>query len=462
MAPRLRVRSSVVRLVNLWDSLRSSFWFLPTLFTGAAVGLAVGLLALDRRAGLEELAESRWLYAGGPEGARSLLSAVAGSIVNVVALAFSITIVSLQLASAQLGPRLLRNFVRDRGNQVVLGTFVATFVYCLLVLRTVRGGEGIADSAFVPHLAVTGAVALALLSIGLLIYFIHHASTSIQADRVIAAVATDLEGAIDTLFPEPLGHAPPAADRAPAPAGGIEAGAAVAATTHGYISSIDGDTVLEAAGEADVLIRLAHRPGEFVIAGEPLAHVVPGERLDDRLARRLVRAFVVGSERTLIQDTFFGFEQLVEIATRALASNHIDPTTALRCIDRLAAAVAGVSQRRLPSPCRRDTDGIVRVVAPAPTIRDFVGAAFTAIRLQGSGNRTVALHLLETFERLAALRGRRDLHVALLDEAVAIRRAATRALDDGRDREAVDEAFERLLASMDPDVRGIYNGRAAA
>jgi len=461
VASALRIAALVVRLVNVWDSLRSSFWFVPTLFTFAAVGLAVGLLALDRRPGSDELAESRWLYAGGAEGARSLLSAVAGSIVNVVALAFSITIVSLQLASAQLGPRLLRNFVRDRGNQVVLGTFVATFVYCLLVLRTVRGDAGVGDDAFVPHRAVTGAVALALLSIGLLIYFIHHASTSLQADRVIAAVAADLDEAIEAIFPERLGHEEPAADRPWAPPARSEAGTAVTAPAPGYITSVDGDTLLKAAGEADVLIRLARRPGEFVIAGEPLAWVVPGERLDEGLARRVARAVMLGSERTLIQDPFFGFEQLVEIATRALASDHIDPTTALRCIDRLAAAVAAVSERRLPSPYRRDADGVVRVVAPAPTLRDFVDAAFTAIRLQGSDSRTVAQHLLETFARLAALRDRRELHVALLGEAAAIRRAARRTIDDVRDREAVDEAFDRLLGAMAPEVRRIYEQAAA-
>lgn len=450
----------MVRLLNVWDSLRGSFWFLPALLTIAAVGLALGLLALDRRVS-DELAESLWLYAGGAEGARSLLSAVAGSIITVVGLAFSITIVSLQLAAAQLGPRLLRNFVRDAGNQVVLGTFVATFVYCLVVLRTVRGRDGLTEGVFVPHLAVTGAVVLALLSVALLIYFIHHASTSIQADRVIAAVAADLDDAIDALFPERLGHEHPA-DRPPALPPEADDGAPIAARGHGYVRSVDGEALMKAAGEADVLIRVLRRPGEFVIAGEPLARVVPGERLDDDLADTVADALMLGPERTFIQDALFGFEQLVEIAERALASDHIDPTTARRCIDRLAAAVARVSDRHLPSPYRRDGGGAVRVVAPAPTLRDFVGAAFAAIRLHGADSRAVVLHLLGTFERLAALRDRRELHLALLGEAMAIRRAAGRVFQEPADRQAVYEAFDRLLTAVRPDVRRIYDAQAAA
>jgi uncharacterized membrane protein len=450
----------VVWLLNVWDRLRGAFWLFPGLFTIAAIGLAMGLLALDRRIGSDALAGSRWLYAGGAEGARSLLSAVAGSIITVVGLAFSITIVSLQLAAAQLGPRLLRSFVRDRGNQVVLATFVATFVYCLVVLRTVRGRDGLTEGIFVPHLAVTGALVLALTSVALLIYFIHHASISLQADRVIAAVAEDLDGALDALFPERLGQEEPVADPPPnLPRGD---GAPVTATASGYVTGVDGDALLRAAGEADVLIRLVRRPGDFAIAGEPLAWVVPGARLSDDLAGAVAGAILLGPERTLVQDAFFGIEQLVEIAQRSLASDHIDPTTARRCIDRLAGAVARVGDRRLPSAYRRDDVGVVRVVAPAVTFADFVSAAFTPIRLHGDGSRAVTLHLLEAFARLAALRQPRELHLALLGEAMAIHRGLPRAFPDPADRAAVDETFERLLAAVRPDVRRAYEAQAAA
>jgi uncharacterized membrane protein len=321
----------VVRLLNVLDTLRESFWFLPAVLTALAIGLALALLAVDRQLA-DGLADSRWLYSGGAEGARSLLSAVAGSIITVVALAFSITIVSLQLAAAQLGPRLLRNFVRDRGNQVVLGVLVATFVYCLVVLRTVRGRDGLAEGTFVPHVAITGAVVLALVSVALLIYFIHHASKSIQADRVIFAVGRDLDRAIDDLLPELAGPDETSGEN-PGPSR-EEPGAPVAAPGSGYVTSIDHAALLRLGRDQDLVLHLVRRPGDFVIEGETLARVVPAERRDDALARAIVGDFVLAAERTLLQDLLFGVQQLVEIAVRALASGHADPTTALRCIDR--------------------------------------------------------------------------------------------------------------------------------
>jgi uncharacterized membrane protein len=189
---------------------------------------------------------------------------------------------------------------------------------------------------------------------------------------------------------------------------------------------------------------------------------VPGARLSDDLAGAVAGAVLLGPERTLVQDAFFGIEQLVEIAQRSLASDHIDPTTARRCIDRLAGAVARVGDRRLPSAYRRDDAGVVRVVAPAVTFADFVSAAFTPIRLHSEGSRAVTLHLLEAFARLAALRQPRELHLALLGEAMAIHRGLPRAFPDPVDRATVDETFERLLAAVRPDVRRAYDAQAAA
>jgi uncharacterized membrane protein len=191
-----------VKLSKVWDSLHSSYWFIPTLMAAISIILAWAMLTVDRTGGTPNW---WWIYTGGTDGARSLLSSVAGSMVSVVATAFSITIVALQLASSNFGPRLLRNFMQDTGNQIVLGTFIATFIYCLLVLRTIHG-EGDGYSFFVPQLSVTVGTVLAIASMGVLIYFIHHASTIIQASHVITQVSGDLDKTIDRLFPEKIGH----------------------------------------------------------------------------------------------------------------------------------------------------------------------------------------------------------------------------------------------------------------
>lgn len=427
----------MLRLSLVLDALRASFWFVPTLMTVGAAGLAVGLLVLDEVLGGERVRALGWFYTGGAQGARSLLSMVAGAVVTVVGVAFSVTIVSLQLAAAQLGPRVLRNFMRDRGNQFVLGTFLATFVYCVLVLRTVRGADGLADDRFVPHLAVSGGVGLAIVSAAVLIYFIHHAAVAIQADHVIAAIAHELDGAIDGLYPERLDGAEPAPAALPALPEDLETHAdVVRSPASGYVQSVDLDRVVALAVAHDLLVELPCRPGDFVIEGEPVARVWPAGRLDARQAGRLAGAVVLGRARTLVQDVRFGIEQLVEIAVRALSSDLRDPTTALRCIDRLGAAVARLGGRRLPAP-RRDDGKRVRVGAPGTSLEEIARAAFDAIRARGAPSVAVLLHLLETFERVARLAPSRELHAALLRQTAMIERAS-RAMLPEWERQAVD------------------------
>ena len=187
------------KLAKLWDSLHSSFWFVPTLMVVLAIALSFITVWIDQSQEDNIIENIDWAYSLGPSGSRAILSAIAGSMVSVATTAFSITIVALQLASSQFGPRLLRNFMQDTGNQIVLGTFISTFVYSLMVLRTVNVVE---KDVFVPHLAVSIGIALAIASVGVLIYFIHHSASSIQVDQVIKQVGYDLDIVIDRLFPE--------------------------------------------------------------------------------------------------------------------------------------------------------------------------------------------------------------------------------------------------------------------
>jgi uncharacterized membrane protein len=187
------------KLVNILDDVRSSFWFVPALMVAAAIFLAWITVSLDEVFDSSKTEGLGWIYTGGAEGARLLLSTIAGSMITVASVTFSITIVALTLTSSQFGPRLLRNFMWDGGNQLTLGTFIATFVYCLLVLRTIRGNG---ETSFVPHVSVTVALVLALAGLGVLIYFIHHVALGIQANSVVASVSAELDEAIIRLFPQ--------------------------------------------------------------------------------------------------------------------------------------------------------------------------------------------------------------------------------------------------------------------
>jgi uncharacterized membrane protein len=443
-------RSCVMsRLGNVWDGLRSSFWFVPAIMTGLAATLSFAMIAIDRTLSAETVRATggySWLYTGGSEGARTLLSTVAGSIVTVVGVTFSVTVVSLQLASSQFGPRLLRNFMRDRGNQSVLGTLVATFMYCLLVLRTVRGEESVEDASFVPHLAVTLAVLLAAACVTALIYFIHHVSASIQAENVVASVSRELHGTIDRLFPERVGGLAPDATPPPAhePVGD---GCPVIAAETGYVQMIDGDALLAVTSDHDVVVRVLARPGRFVAAGTALALVSPAEGCA-AVARDIRNAFVLGPQRTPFQDVEFGITQLVDIAVRALSPSINDPRTATACVDWLGAALLRLGERERPSPYRCDDEGRLRVIADPVTVTGVVDATFNDIRQNARSSAAVTIRLLETIDAVGAHTSDAEMRSALLRQAVMIERGSRDGLAEPGDRHDVDERFRRLVASF--------------
>ena len=262
LSDRARTLLSAIRLLAIWDRLHTSFWFLPTLMTIAAIGLSFALVAIDGMVKDEVYRQISWVYLFGPEGARAILSAIASSMITVAGLTFSITMLTLQLASSQFGPRLLRNFMSDRGNQIVLGTFISTFVYCLLVLRTIKGVEG---SSFVPHVSVAIGVVLALASLAVLIYFIHHTAHSIRIELVLARLAEETHEAIDRLYPEKLGNdAAPAQEGPDAfPPDGTTA-CTLLADRSGYVQFVDAETLMSLAGEHDLVVRVGVLPGTFV------------------------------------------------------------------------------------------------------------------------------------------------------------------------------------------------------
>jgi len=237
----------IQKFQHWWQETRTSFWFVPTVIVLGAVGLATGLISLD--ANVELHVDKRWplLFGAGAAGARGLLTAVASSMITVAGVVFSITIVALSLTSSQYTSRVLRNFMRDRMNQIVLGVFVGVFAYCLVVLRTIRGGD---EVAFVPLLAVLGGLALAFVGIAFLIFFIHHISISIQASSIIAAAAEETIAAVDHLFPHELGDNANANDDevdSPAASPETQTWTAIGARKTGYIESIDGDALLALA-----------------------------------------------------------------------------------------------------------------------------------------------------------------------------------------------------------------------
>ncbi|PSB03995.1 DUF2254 domain-containing protein [Merismopedia glauca] len=430
------------KLSKLWDSLHSSFWFVPTVMVVLAIALSFITISIDQSRETDIIGDLGWAYSLGPNGSRAILSAIAGSMVSVATTAFSITIVALQLASSQFGPRLLRNFMQDTGNQVVLGTFISTFVYSLMVLRTINGVE---ENEFVPHLAVTCGIGLAIASIGVLIYFIHHSASSIQVDRVIQQVGHDLDGAIDRLFPEKMGRSGSKQRQetsiADLPSDFDESASSIKTIASGYIQAIDHNQLMQIATEHNLLLRVEQRPGRFVVQGSELVLAFPGEKVNKQLAAKIDDAFVLGSQRTQQQDVEFSLNQLVEIAVRALSPGINDPFTAIRCIDQLSAALCHLAQREIPSAYRYDDRNRLRVIAEPIAFADLVDAAFNQIRQYGQSSVAVTIGLLEAIAAIAPFTHRTPEQTALRRHAEMIERGSHQGIAEELDRRDIKERY---------------------
>ena len=432
------------------EALRNNLWLIPAIESVAAVGLFALTLSIDQGASRHAITLPSWVISGSPDAARQILAALAAAIITVVGVVFSIILVVLTLASTQFGPRMLRTFIRDRGTQFTLGTFVATFFYSVLVLISI-------GSTFVPHLSVTVAVAATAVDLGVLIYFIHHTATAIQLPAVIASIAHDLSSAIDAeAAPGPAGGSP-AAGRSlsgVAPVNGPSAevllarldrsGRVVTAPTSGYLRLIRHATLVRIAAEYDAVIRLHYRPGHFLTKGHPMATVWPPEA-SVAVGRRLESVHITGPLRTLRQDIAFGIDQLVEIAIRALSPAVNDTFTALTCIDWLGDSLCKIAVDWRPQSCHRDGLGTIRLITAPVSYERLVQRSFEKIRQAADGMPAVLIRQLDALSTImaAAPPGRSQV---LLDQAAMIARVSARTVPEPADQADVAARHEALLA----------------
>jgi uncharacterized membrane protein len=428
------------------ERLRTSLWLVPSICTLVAAVLAFVLIEIDRWTGSRALALPG-TFAGGAESARAVLSTIAGSMITVAGTVYSLTIVVLTLASIQFAPRILGTFMRDRTNQVVLGFFVATFTYCLLVLRAIRGGP---PDEFVPGLAVTGGLVLTFVSLGMLIYFIDHIFHGIQVSSILAQVAADTEAQIHHLYPaawQPGVPAPPALSLP-------QTWAPVLAPRSGYLQFVDYDALLALAVRADLVLCQEHPTGAFVAARTPLLFVAPPDRATPSLQAAIGTAFAVGTRPTMQQDVAFGLRQIVDIALKAISPAVNDPTTALNCLDHLGAILVCLADRQIPTGMRRDAQGRVRLVVHERDFPTYVRLAFDQIRHYGGSDHVIMLHMLDIIAQVAIATQNPAACHALEVYAERIAATAARRLDDPDEAAAVrrhtDATLQRLRGEARP------------
>jgi uncharacterized membrane protein len=434
-----------IKLHRYWEQLSGSFWFVPGLMVLLAIVLALGMTALDEANPREEVPALSGVYTGSSDGARSLLSAIAGSMISVAGITFSITMATLSLASSQLGPRLLQNFMRDRGNQVVLGTFVAIFTYCLLVLRTIRSGE---EDVFVPHLSVTLAFLMALAGVGVLIYFFHHTSMMIQAETVITGIGRDLQNGIERLFSTEAGYL--AYERElrgedDIPADFDEQVAYLKAPASGYLQAMDYEALKQVAQEHDLLLRLLYRPGEFLSGGSEIVAVYPGADLSDEIETAIYGGLVMGASRLHIQDVELAIDQLVEIAVRALSPGINDPFTVIACLNQFSTALSTLVERSIPSGYYYDDESHLRLISDAVTFAGIVDSAFNQIRQHGREDVAVSIRLLEVISIIMARATTDEERQALLRQAEMIQQASQEVIFAEDDRRDITERYRLVM-----------------
>jgi len=431
-------------LASHWrrEVLRTSLWFVPALEVVAAVALFAGTLTADRAAYRGDFTLPGWVISGSADAARQVLTTIAAAIITVVGVVFSIILVTLTLASTQFGPRMLRNFIRDRGTQVTLGTFVATFVYAVLVLASIGTGS---RGDFVPHIGVTVTLGLMVADLAVLIYFIHHTAISIQLPQVIASIAADLADAIKE---QGSGNTEPHAGNGPSAVELLNraelGGGVLLAPTSGYVQFIKHQNLVRLAKEADVVISLEHRPGHFVVRGHRFATVWPPQAAP-LVSKALGRAHIVGPHRTLTQDVSFGIDQLVEIATRALSSAINDTFTALTCIDWLGENLCKIVAGWHPARVHRDSEGLIRVIAAEPAYDRLVQRSFEKIRQASLGMPAVMIRMLDALTRIMAETTSQGQRRVLLDQAAMIERACERSVPEAADRADIQRRYETIL-----------------
>jgi uncharacterized membrane protein len=439
----------------LWDYLGGPLWVLPTVSVMAFLiaGALLSRVSVDADSPLWPLA-----FEGTAEDARGILVVVSATMITVTGLVFALTIVALQVAAGQYSPRLLRNFMRDRGTQLVLSVFVGAFAYSTAGLHTV-GIQRAGGEAFVPRLAVSGSLALGLASVGVLISFIHHLARSIQIDTIMSTVEREARWIIDDLYPDRSGYLEPEARCPDPPASAL----VLPASRSGYIQAVQLEPLMRATADHDLVVRLARQVGDHVVEETPLAWAwrrVPDQSPVDLqlLQAALDDAVMLGFERTMVQDVPFGLRCLVDIGNKALSPAVNDPYTAIQAVQHLSVLVCLLAGRRLGDRLYHDEQGTLRVAVPLPLFTDYLRLGTAQIRRSGAKEPAVARSLIQLFKDVGSSAVSEDRRRACARHIWLVLEDAERETAQPADLETVQADGAAALAALGADRPQLADG----
>jgi uncharacterized membrane protein len=428
-----------VRLRSFQHSSDVNLWRIPLGFSLASLALfAVTMIpdVLDARGSIHL---PDWFTMGGIDDARAILSAMLGCVSTVLALIFSVALLVLSMVATLFGPRLLYRFLQDWVTQATIGLFMATFIYlCLVFLVTHDDSE----SSFVPQVSLIMGWFLVIASFGFLIYYSHRIAASIQNPDMIARIVDDLQPTVIQSQARGPGHGGGAHVGLDVVAQQIAEGETVECKRSGYVQEVDHAALVAAALQADAVIHLLYRPGQFVLRREPVACVWPPRRLAD-LEALIERRVRIGRHRIVKQDCEFGIAQIVEIAIRALSPAVNDTFTGMACVDWAADALLVVADVSLSDGCWYDHSGKMRVRIPALRLERLVKAAFDQIRQAAADNPAVLIRILDAVRRITPRMPTEEARLALMAQADAVREAASQKVLVKLDRDDIEAAWRR-------------------
>ena len=432
------------KLLFIWNELKATFWFVPVMIILLSILLAIGFVYIDQTTTFSPKGLGGFFFVNSLDSARSILTTISGAMIGVAGTVFSVTLVALTLASSQLGPRLIRNFMYVRLNQIVLGSYISTYLYCLIVLNAIQENDGF---SFIPALSILVAIIAATVNIILLIVFIHQIAISIQADKVISDISASLSKQVRVLFPEKMGDGPDIENNLPVDAIKSEYAniVSVKSPKSGYLQYIDSGSLLKVMTNFDALIELNYRPGDYIVGDIEIGKLYVKEKMEEDKLEKILFQFFIGKTKTAQQDLEFSIHQMVEIAARALSTGVNDPYTALACIDNLTSTMCYLAQAKFPSKYRFDDKKELRVIADALKFEGVLDAAFNQIRQFSAGSPAVLIRLMEVLIIIHGFAKKESYKEAIIKHVKMILQAGKESIKEKNDLEDLLERSKKIM-----------------
>ena len=432
------------KLLFFWKKLLATFWFLPVSILISSILLAVGSVYLDNTISISQDGWLRFFIVNSPDSARTILSTISGAMIGVAGTVFSVTLVALTLASSQFGPRLIQKFMYVRLNQVVLGSYISTYLFCLIVLISIKGSD---DYTFIPSISILIAIFSAIANIILLIVFIHRIAISIQADKVVSDISNFISSQVEILFPEQMGEEADANSTINSTKikSSYSHQTAIKSPKGGYLQYIDGESLLKTITEHNGLLELNHRPGSFLVKGIDIGILHTNSFLKEKEMNEILSNFVIGETKTAQQDLEFSIYQMVEIASRALSPGVNDPFTAIACIDNLTATLSYLVQAKFPSKYRFDQEEKLRIIAEVINFEGVLDASFNQIRQFSGGSPSVIIRLMEALVLMFSFAKKDSYQRALIRHAKMVFRLGKQTIQEKNDLADLRKRAEKII-----------------